>query len=171
MSEDTNSVLPIIALLISGLSFCVSGISLAMNIWKTKLDKSKLVAEIKYFSMNTATSFNPSNENDDSKYRITVQIENRGYKEERITNVKIYYGKKLETIDFDKSVSQKAKIEIQIDIARKDLLALWKIRIIPMEDRSLVLGKREINKNREWIYRHIEELKKEWKDGKKISNK
>ncbi|MCG2777618.1 MAG: hypothetical protein L6406_18265 [Desulfobacterales bacterium] len=163
-----NSVPYYFPVSISILALIASGISLILNLKKYKIDKSILRAEIKRIRATTLTAMYPSMENDNSTYSLGMQITNSGYREELITKIVFTYQKSYSEIEYEEKVSEKSQRLCEFEFKRFEIMQLRKITIIPAEDQSVSIKKREIAKWQREILRHIQELKSEWQDGKRI---
>ena len=166
--SETQNTLGIASLIISGFALLFSGISLRINYIKYRLDKSKLKVEIEKYWMSDLTSRYPSMEDDKSEYIIHLSIENTGYKEELIKKIIFYLLKEKKENNVTKVINAKSKESFSFSLKREEMIKLRKIEIVPSEDRKLTIRKRELSKWKKNILSHIEQLLKEWKDGRKI---
>jgi len=166
--SSNNDTLAIISLILSGIALIISGIRMRIILLKFRLEKSKLHAKITEYWMTNKTNAYPSMEDDNSQYIIHFTIENSGYREELIKEVIFYIERTKRPLEISRMVKAKSSEDFSFEFTRIEMLKLKKIRIIPVEDRSIVIKSNELRKWQDKIVEHIALLKKEWKDGRRI---
>ena len=161
LSENYISAISIV---ISILALSISLFNLFINFKKYKLDKSKLHAKLTNIGMNSSTAMFPSIENDNSLYFIHISIENSGYKEEVIKEIKFLIGNTNKKLELRKSIAPKNQEDFSFDFTRQDILKLKIISIIPLEDKPIIIRNRIVKSFQRIILKHLSELKNSNKD-------
>jgi hypothetical protein len=163
-----NKLSPI-ALVISLIALLVSFLSLYISYRKYKIEKSKLRAQVDKVAMDSLTATYPSMEGDDSEYKIYLRVENAGYKEERIKQIIGHCNNHDKNFELGRIIAGKSVEIIELEFSRVDVMRLKKIEIIPLEDKKIVIRKKEFIKWKKEIAEHVDKLSEKWKDGKMIS--
>jgi hypothetical protein len=158
-----------ISLGISLIALLFSGIGLSISYNKYKIEKSKLHVRVQEIVMDSLTAMYPSMEDDDSKYKMYLWVENAGYKEERINQIVGHCQNRTKIYEISRVIAAKTGESFELEFSRLDIMSLKKIEIIPLEDKKIVIREREFFKWKKEIVEHIDKLSEKWKDGKMIS--